>query len=407
MLLDRVLNVSIENPSMPISSSNILEFIGGDYKTHSGTRVTEEKSLGLTAVWRSVNLIAGSAASLPLHAYKTADNGGRQVLSDGVAARLLDSPHPDLTPFEFWEMVFAHIALWGNAYLRVLRNELGQVKELWPIHPARVKTGRSSETGVKLYSLDGSQDPLYDDQILHIPGFGYDGVCGVSPIRAARQGLGLALAAEEYGAKLFGNGSLATGILQTEQRLTQQQADALHARWKAKRSGLGGAHETIVLDSGARFEQLSIPPEDAQFLETRQFQVTEIARLFGIPPHMLAQTEKSTSWGTGIEQQSLGFVVYTLRPWLTRVEQRVTKILKPGPVYAKFAVEGLLRGDAASRLTFYKGMWEIGAFDTNEIRELEDRPAVEGGDVRYRPLNMGRLGEFDTATTQEAPSAAQ
>jgi len=393
---------SVENPAVPLTSTSLLDWIGGP-RSHSGVSVTETNSLGLPAVWRAVNLIAGTAASLPLHAYRVDDNAARVRVASGQAADLLRQPHPDMTPFELWETAFTHQLLWGNAYLRKLRDPLGRVRQLWPIHPGRVRAGRTSDVGHKVYVLDGGKETHTDESILHLPGFGYDGVCGVSPIRAARQGLGLALAAEEYGAKLFGNGSLATGILQTEQRLTSEQADAIHSRWKAKRSGLGSAHETIILDSGAKFHQLTIPPEDAQFLQSRSFQISEVARMFGVPPHMLMDTDKSTSWGTGIEQQSIGFVVYTLRPWLTRVEQRVSAMLNPQAVYARFSVEGLLRGDSAQRAAFYKQMWEIGVLSTNEIRELEERAAVDEGDVRYRPLNMGRLGEFDN---EEVPADA-
>lgn len=396
-LLGRFFAASIENPTVPISSSSIVELIGGKAAA-SGKRVTEQSSLGLPAVWRAVNLIAGTVAALPLHAYRSSD-GGRTRQTSGNAARLLDSPHPDMTPYELWETVLAHMLLWGNAYLWLGRNQLGQLTELWPIHPARVRVGRTSDMGTKVYEIDGGKEEHTDRTILHLPAFGYDGVCGVSPIRIAREGIGLALAAEEYGARLFGSGSLATGILQTEQRLTPEQADILQSRWKAKRSGLGSAHETIVLDRGATFQQLTIPPGDAQFIESRRFQISEVARMFGVPPHMLMDTEKSTSWGTGIEQQSIGFVVYTLRPWLTRTEQRITRILKPEPVYAKFSVEGLLRGDSQQRAEFYRTMFELGAFSTNDIRELEDRSAVDGGDARYRPLNLGRLGEFDNQQT--------
>ena len=404
-LLGPIFNATLESPAVPLSSQNILEVIGGE-ATSSGKKVTEQGVLGLPAVWRAVNVIAGSCASLPLHAYKPV--GETRVR---VSASLLDEPHPDLTPFEFWETTYAHIALWGNAYLRVLRNELGQVFELWPIHPGRVRVGRTSETGEKVYAIDGGKEVLRDFNpkkpvqaatMLHLPGFGYDGVCGVSPIRAARQGLGLAMAAEEYGAKLFGSGSLATGVLQSEQRLSQEQADAIQARWKAKRTGLTSAHEVIVLDSGAKFHQLSIPPADAQFLESRRFQIAEIARMFGVPSHMLMDTERSTSWGTGIEQQSIGFVVYTLRPWLTRVEQRVSRLVRPHAAYARYAVEGLLRGDSAQRAAFFKAMWEIGVYNTNEIRALEERSPVDEGNTRYRPLNMGELGSTDSASNQEA-----
>lgn len=392
-LFGKVFAASVENPTHSLSGSTILEAIGAR-NSSSGRAVTEQTSLGMPAVWRAVNLLAGTVASLPLHAYRSSE-GGRTVQTTGRAASLLETPHPDMTRFELWETVMAHMLLWGNAYLWLGRNQLGQVVELWPIHPSRVKVGRTSETGRKVYQIDGGEREHDDSSILHLPAFGYDGVCGVSPIRIAREGIGLALAAEEYGARLFGSGSLATGLLQTEQRLTPDQADILQERWKTKRAGLKSAHETIVLDRGATFTQLTIPPGDAQFIESRRFQISEVARMFGVPPHMLMDTEKSTSWGTGIEQQGIGFVVYTLRPWLTRTEQRITRVLKPEPVYAKFAVEGLLRGDSASRLAFYKGMWEIGALNTDEVRALEERGPVEGGDVRYRPLNMGTLGSSD------------
>ncbi|MGA4726286.1 phage portal protein [Micromonospora taraxaci] len=392
-------NASIESPAVPLTSTTLLELFGGP-KVHAGVAVTEEASLGMPAVWRAVNLIAGTAGSLPLHPYREVGDV-RVKVTTGRAAQLLDEPHPDMTPFELWELMFGHLLLWGNAYFRVLRNRNGQVQELWLIHPGRVRAGRDSETGLKIYEVDRAPDPLFDEQILHIPGPGYDGVCGVSPIRAARQGIGLALAAERYGAQLFGNGSLMSGILQTEQRLNGEQADALKARWKAKVGGLDKAHDVAVMDSGIKFQPLSIPPEDAQFIESRKFQIDEVARMFGIPPHMLMQTEKSTSWGTGIEQQSLGFVKFTLRPWLTRVEQRLSRLLRDQAVYVRYSLEGLLRGDSAQRSAFYRELWGIGVYSTNDIRRLEDQGPVEGGDVRYRPLNMGVLGTEDS---EEVPA---
>lgn len=402
-------NAGVETPAVPLTSTTLLEWFGPE-KSHAGISVSEESSLGMTAVWRAVNLIAGTSAALPLHAYRKADDVRVPVAPGSQAALLLDDPHPDMTPFELWETVYAHLLLWGNAYLRKLHNGLGQLVELWPIHPSRVKVGRESETGAKIYLLDGNVDQeMTDRQILHIPGFGYDGVCGVSPIRLARQGIGLALAAEAYGAKLFGSGSLATGILQTEQRLEQGQADALKQRWKAKAAGIANAHDVVVLDAGAKFQQLSIPPEDAQFIESRKFQIDEVARMFGIPPHMLMQVDRSTSWGTGIEQQLIGFVQFSLQPtYLTRVEQRITKILKPQPVYAKYSLEGLLRGDSAARSAFYTAMWNIGVLSTNDICRLEDRPPVgPEGDVRYRPLNMGVLGQEDPAPALPAGPAPE
>lgn len=393
----------LENPAVPLTSTTLLDWIGGP-KSSSGVSVTEEKSLGMPAVWRAVVMIAGTCAALPLHAYRREDDLRVMNISGGLA-RLLDSPHPDMTPFELWETLYAHVALWGNGYARKLRNQVGVVSELWPLHPSRVQVGRASD-GSKWYQVDGNaENPLTDTEILHIPGFGYDGVVGCSPIRAARQGIGLALAAEEYGARLFGSGSLASGILQTEQRLPDGHADKLKAAWKAKVAGLDKAHEIAVLDMGMKFQQLTIAPEDAQFIESRRFQISEIARMFGVPPHMLMDTTGSTSWGSGIEQQTIGFTVFTLRPsWLTRFEQRITTLSRPANEYARYSLEGLLRGDSQQRSEFYRKLWEIGVLSTNDIRRLEDLPPVEGGDVRYRPLNMGELGAPDQ-TDPAAPTA--
>jgi len=392
-------NQSIESPEVPLTSSTLLDFLGIASSSASGKRVDEVTALGMSAVWRAVQVTCNVPAALPFHAYR--QQGEAAVPATGWGAQLLDDPHPDLTPFELYQTMYVHRRLWGNAYFRKLKNPLGRVQELWPIHPGRMRVGRESENGRKVYSIDGGREVhVGDENILHLPGLGYDGICGVSPIRAARESIGLALAAEEYGAKLFGSGSLASGILQTEQRLTQKQADALKARWKAKNTGLASAHDTIVLDRGAEFKQLTIPPQDAQFLESRRFQITEVCRWFGIPPFLMFETEKSTSWGTGLEQQALGWVKIDLLPELTAVEQRFTKhVLKPAAVYAHYGVEGLLRGDSAARAAFYKAMWEIGAFSTNEIRAYEEKPPVEGGDVRYRPLNMGQLGTTDTGTS--------
>jgi len=397
-ILDSLLGAraQVENPQVPLTSTTLLDWMAGP-KVAAGVSVSERSSLGMPAVWRAVNLIAGTAASLPLHAYRRGDES-RLPVDRGPAAALLDDPHPDLTPFELWEIGYGHLCLWGNAYFRILRNRLDQPRELWPLHPSQVRVGRDSATAMKVYEVTndaGEKEPHTDRTVLHVPGFGYDGICGVSPIRAARQGIGLAMAAEEFGARLFGSGSLAAGILQTEQRLEQAHADALARRWEAKTKGLAAAHKTVVLDSGAKFEQLTIPPEDAQFIESRRFQITEVGRMFGVPPFLMMETEKSTSWGTGLEQQAIGWVKFDLRRYLLRFEQRITKLIRPDNVFARYSVEGLLRGDSAARAQFYRQMWELGVFSTNDIRELEDRSPVEGGDQRYRPLNMGALGTVE------------
>lgn len=398
-LLDARAAASPENPATPLTSQTLHTLFGGQ-STPSGVNVTVEKAMGLPSMWRAVTLKAGVEASLPFKPY-----AGRAVEAPTVSGawQIMDDPHPDMTRFEFWQTMHLHRIAWGNAYALKLRNRGGQVAELWPIHPARVQVGRDRNTLEKMYLVDGT-DLYGDDIMLHIPGPGYDGICGVSPIRAARSGIGLALAAEEFGGALFGSGALATGILQTEQRLTQLQADKLSERWETRRAGLQNAHRTIVLDKGAKFERLTIPPEDAQFLQTRQFQTTEICRLIGIPPFLMFDTEKSTSWGTGLEQQAIGWVVYDLARDLVAVEQRVDKhLLRPMDVraaaegrpviYSKHSVQGLLRGDSKARAEFYNALFRLGALSTNDILALEDMEQIGAdGDERFRTADLIPLG---------------
>lgn len=406
-----VMDASIENPTMPISAPGISEFIGVG-SGPSGIAVSEVRAGGLPAAWRAVALLAGTVASLPLKAYQSDGPERVPVPSSHRSSVLLSEPHHDLTAFEFWEVAVSHALLWGNAYLPFVRDDLQRLTGFLITHPSQVRPWRDPKTHKKWYFVrdDNEWIVLTDNDLLHIPGIGYDGVAGISPVRAAREGFAVAIAAEEYSARMFSSGLLAGGVLRTEKNLNPEQADMLQARWASRTSGLGNAHKTVVLDNGANFERLSMPPEDAQFLESRSFQVSEIARMFGVPPHMLMDTEKSTSWGTGIEQQAIGFVTFTLRPWLTRIEQRLTRLIRPNSVYARYNIEGLLRGDAAARSAFYRTMWELGALSTNEIRALEERAPVDGGDVRYRPLNMGELGTTDppasTTPSSGDPNAA-
>lgn len=385
----RQVRSTIENPQVPISASNIVDWLNGN-GARNAPRVTSHTAMQMPAVWRAVNLLSSSSASLPLRAYK--DD------ATPVRAPALDNPHPDLTAFEVGELRMVHLLLWGNSFAQKIRNGSNQVIELWPLPPSQVQVGRVAPTAAnptgKVFKLGADDRAFTPADVLHIPGLGYDGTCGVSPIRLARQAIGLGLAAEDYASKLYSSGSLMSGILQTETRLDQDDADRLKTNWKAKVTGLDKAHDIAVLDSGAKFQQVSVPPADAQMIESRRFQISEIARWFGVPPHMLMDTEKSTSWGSGIEQQGIGFVVYTLRPWLSRIEQRLTREVTGTGVYAKFKVEGLLRGDSAARASFYNVMRNVGAFNADEIRALEDLPPIpDGAGQSYlQPLNMAPLG---------------
>ena len=398
---------TIESPLYPLSGTQLLSLLGGN-ETDSGTTVTEDGSLKMGAVWRATSLISSLGGALPIGVYDTAT-------SERTSSQLLDNPHPDLPPYELWKLSYVHRCLWGNSYMQKVRTPARQYKYLMPMSPWKVRVGKAKKpvennpTGKVFEFTDdnGKVTELTPNEVLHIPGLSYDGVCGVSPVRAAAQGIGLALSAEKAAAKLFGSGNLLSGLLQTEQRLTQEQADTLQERWRSKFMGVDRAYEVAVLDSGAEFQSMTMPNADAQMLESRDFQVTEIARYFGVPPYLMFQTEKSTSWGTALEQQATGFVKFDLHPqWLAPTEQRITKELMPSDRRAKYLLEGLLRGDTMARSEFYRVMRETGVFSANEIRELEDRTPVEGGDMHLQPMNMLPLGTDAVQVEKEKAAAA-
>ena len=387
----------LEDPQVPISDASLVDWLNaaGGLTNDAGVTVSITGSLAMSAVWRSVSLVSGVSASLPLKGYRRGES------RDEVDRRILWDPHPEMTGFEFWRLSYAHRCLWGNFYALKQRGMTG-ITGLIPLSPERMRVDRhrrwvteGNPTGkVYMYTSDEGVGLLLPSEVLHLPGLGYDGVTGASPIRMARQAIALSLAAEKYGAKLFGNGSLLSGVLQTEQRLDPDQADTLKARWKARMSGLLNAHDIAVLDSGATFQTITMPNKDAQFLESRSFQTREIERFMGVPPFLMMDTENSTSWGTGLEQQATAWVKFDLYPtWLAPTEARLTKeVLLDPKVYAEYTVEGLLRGDSTARANFYRVMREVGALSANDIRQLENRPPVDGGDTYLQPLNLAPLG---------------
>ncbi|MEV4863262.1 phage portal protein [Streptomyces ossamyceticus] len=398
----------LESPAQPLTSAALAEYLGG-VQSDAGVPVSETTALRASPVWRAVSLIAGVSSALPLPTYK---EGTREK----QPFELLRNPHPDLTPVELWRFAYLYRVLWGNTYIQKVRNGAGQVKELWPVsadrvHVERIRPDEANPSGKLFDVVDdwGVSHVWTPHQMLHIPGLGYDGVTGCSPVRLATQGIGLAQAAEKSAARLFGSGNMIGGVLQTEQRLDADQAARLKERWKAKMSGVHNSHEVAVLDSGASFKPVQMPNTDAQFLESRQFQVTEIARMFGVPPFLLMSTEKSTSWGTGLEQQAQGWVTFDLNPtWLTPTEQRITKELLPPSLYANYQMAGLLRGDSAARATFFRAMRDVGAFSADDIRALEELPplpAGQGGDVYLQPMYMAPLGSNPLAPDGDQPAA--
>jgi HK97 family phage portal protein len=385
---------SLEDPSQPLTSSSLATWLGGGSRSLAGVSVSESRVFGLTAYYRGVVIVAGTAAGLPIKVFR---RGSREEVR---ARTVLDSPNPRQTPFEFWFTTFAHAVSWGNAFSRKLRDGSGIVRQVWPIHPSRVRVEEvdpspANPAGKVFIVRDakGGETRYTPDEIFHIPYLSLDGLAGIRPLEVMRQSLGIGIAVENEAARFYGNGTRISGILRTEQKLEKGQADTLKARWREKVAGPENAGEIAVLDNGANFQPITLPPGDAQLLESRSFAVDEIARMLGLPPHMLGNVSTSTSWGSGIEQQTLGFVRFSFKHWFDLVEQRVTRELLPGgwdsgSWFAEYDLEGLLRGDSAARAAFYHAGITDGWLNRNEVRVKENREPVDGLDEFIVPSNM-------------------
>jgi len=343
--------------------------------------------LGISAVWACVNLLAGTIASLPLMVYQTRA-GVREVARDHALYRLLhDSPNFDQTAVDFWEFMQAALELQGNAYAEISKTNTGRIVSLTPIRPDLVSVRRLRDGDLEYtWTTDGVRTIAGSANVLHIRGFGGGPLGGASTLSTCRTTFGSARAVDAASSAMFRNGVRPSGTLSMDKPLTKEQRKAAEELLQEKFVGAMNDGRPMLLDNGMKWDQLTINPEDAQMLETRRFSVEEIARVFGVPPHMIGHTENSTSWGTGLEQQTLGFVKFTLRRRLERIEQALEKQLltpqdRANGVTIEFNLEGLLRGDSANRATFYKEMTSIGVMTINEVRALENLPPVEGGDV--------------------------
>lgn len=407
-------NNPAENPETRLTGGlllNILEEHGTS--SISGKSITPKKSMQLIAVYRAVTMVSGLIASLPIKTFRRAEDGSQ----DDVFVPLLAEPTRGMTAFELKELLAGHLALSGNFDAFKVYDDSGeQVVELLPYRIGRVEYDREKPSpenpSGRLYKIldknGTTQSVLTDREVFHIPLFSLDGFVGLSPIQAAKEAIAGGLSAEEFANKLWNSGILTQGILTTPQRLKEEQAKRLKERWKSRATGLDKAYDIAVLDADTKYEQLSLSPSDAQFLEERKFTVAEIARLYGLPPHLLSQQERQTSWGTGIEQHNIGFVVYTLNPvWLNRIESRL-ELLTPGTpgdpnqVQVEFQVQGLMRGDSKTRATFYTKMASVGAMTPNEIRKLENLPPIEGGDEILPPSQVTISEDDDDEEGSEA-----
>lgn len=393
-------------------------------RTTSGKPVNERTAMQTTAVYACVRILAEAVASLPLHVYEYQDDGGKKLVHDHPLYYLLhDEPNPEMTSFVFRETLMSHLLIWGNAYAQIIRDGAGRVLGLYPLLPDKMEVQRDDKGNIYyVYSRNSDENPTFKEygniklkveDVLHIPGLGFDGLIGYSPIAMAKNAVGMTLACEEYGASFFANGANPGGVLEHPGVL--KDPSKVRESWNSVYRGVSNAHKIAVLEEGMKYQQIGIPPEEAQFLETRKFQINEIARLYRIPPHMVGDLDKSSF--SNIEQQSLEFVKYTLDPWVIRWEQSLQKSLllpgEKGKYFIKLNVDGLLRGDYQSRMNGYAVGRQNGWFSANDIREMENMnpiPDEEGGNLYLINGAMTKLadaGAFAKTDTGQQNTPAQ
>jgi len=366
-------------------------------RNNSGVHVDEHTALTYSAVYCAVNLIAGTLSTLPLKLLREAKKTKKPALDKSLYRVMHTQWNQYMTAQIGREVLAAHVLTWGNGYAEIIRNGYGDVVQLWPIPPNRVRPEMQNGKLVYVVKTDSQEIILPREKILHIPGLGFDGYVGYSVIGLARESIGLGMAMEQFGSRYFGNGTHPGLIVSHPGKLTEQGSKNLRDSLAEKYSGLGNAHRLMLLEEAMKVENVTIPPEDSQFLESRQFQIPEIARWFNLPPHKLKDLTKSSF--SNIESEQISFVSESIMPWVVRFETNYNTQLIPEKDqtthYFKHCLEGLLRGDAKSRAEFYNKMFLIGVMSINEIREKEDLDPIEGGDRHFVPLNMAALDQFD------------
>lgn len=389
----------------------LVDYMSGGESSYSGESVTVTGSLKVTAVMAGFTILCEDTASLPLVVYERKERGKDRALNHPYYFLMHDEPNPEMTSMVFRELIVGHLLGWGNFYAQKIWDRRGVIRELWALNPSRMQVFRDPN-GEKRYlytEMNGNKRAFTSEDILHIPAFGFDGLVGYSRIALARNAIGLSMSAEKYGSKVFANDARPAVVLKSKTKLSDQAKQNLRESWNQLYAGAGNASKTAVLEQDIDIHELGFPPEDTQFLQTRQFQVSEIARIFRIPPHMIGDVEKSTSWGSGIEQQELGYYRHTLRPWLVRIEQQLNKDLFLQSERSKYFFEHIadanLRADTQARYTAYASAITNGWMTRNEVREIENKNPIDGLDEILVPLNMGGndQGKTDPNATDPAP----
>jgi len=387
-------NPSERRSTLAQPSDWFIEALAGGHRTDSGEIVTPNTAMNFAAVQGAIRLLSEVEASLPCHLYRRhADGRGKDRATDSYLYTLLhDSPNPEMTAFQYRQYMRQNRAAWGNAYALPVWSGTGRLKALYPLRPDWMRVYRNVN-GTKVYDYQPACGPFagryLPQDIIHIRGMG-DDLVGWSPLKLLRQGIGLGLAAERFGASFFRNGARHSGILELAGKV--KNLEETTERFNEKYAGAINAGKTLVIDQGSKFVATTIPPEDAQYLQTRSFQRSEIYLIYGIPPHMMGDTEKSTSWGTGIEQQTIGFLMFTLGPSLEMTEQEMERVLLPGgtDLFIEHAIDGLLRSDAKTRAEVLQIKRQNGVINADEWRAYDNENPI-GGEVGQAYLVNGAM----------------
>lgn len=377
------------NPQNAVSSAPSFGF----GSSVSGKSVTASTAIQMSTVYACVRVIAETIASLPIHVYEHTDAGNRKATEHPLYRLLHDEPNLEMTSFVLRETMMAHLLLWGNSYCQIIRTGRDQVVSLHPLQPDQMTVDRDTKGNLTYTYTDsnGKQFLMKPEDVLHIPGLGFDGIIGYSPIAIEKNAVGLGIAAEEFGAKFFSNGARPSGVLTHPN--TVKDPSALRASWNSAYGGSSNASRVAVLEEGMTFTPLSMPNNEAQFIETRRFQVEEICRIYRVPPHMVADLSRATF--SNIEHSSIDFAIHTIRPWLVRMEQAMNRALIPetekGRFYVQINLDGLMRGDYKSRMEGYAIARQNGWLSANDIRDLENLNPIsdeEGGNAYLINGNM-------------------
>ena len=381
---------ALDNPDKGPQSSG-----SRSQQTESGIILSDERAMSISAVWSCVRLLSETVASLPLTVYERTQTGREEVEEHYLRTLFREAPNGLMTPLEFREAMTMQLVLWGNAFAKIDRDAKGQPFALTPLRSERMTPTKEAGTVTYHYQVEAGEHIFAKDSIFHLKGFGF-GIVGLSPLSFARHTLGISASADKYAGNSFAKGGRPRGVMTTDRILTPDQRSGLKRIYE----GIGddASDGTWVLEAGVDYKSIDIPPDDMQMLQSRAFQLSEVGRLFRVPPQLLYDMEKQTSWGTGLEQNDLAFLKYTLRPYLTRWETTISNALLSRTDRRKYFmehnVEGLLRADSTARASFYSQMVQNGLYSRNEVRRKENMPPVAGGDDLTIQVNLTPVDEL-------------